>query len=164
MLYATFCAGQCLIAEAPVRTIHLEVPADAEVRTELSVTANAFQVNVELSEWRVLYSKRQEGSRPIIVVGKNNIEYWLPNFGGVLHRSFIERSVFAGAPVQSFWAVGMVEKVSENEYRVTASKDKAVFIGFLALIALSGWFAYMTFLDYRSKWRHSWDDSLHFAT
>ena len=163
IVYAMSFVAQCLLVDNPVRTIRLAVSTDAEVRAETSVVSNAFQINVEDNEWQTLYRNRQEGSHPIIVVRHNGIESWLPCFAGILHRSFVEKPIFAGARVQSFWKVGIVEKVSVNEYRVTASKDWAVFMTALCAIVLSVIIASYIYVECENGWSRSWNRSLHHA-
>jgi len=160
-LYLSSYVLQCLIVDVPIRTIHLEAPSDAEVRAESSITANAFQVNVDAAEWQSLYNSRQEGSHPIMVIRHNGIESWLPRFGGVLHHSLIEKPIFAGTRVEWFWRVGTVEKASENMYRVTASKERSVPIlaGFLAFVF--GLLTLAMCADHRYGWSRSWNRSLH---
>ena len=144
-----------------LKMVFLVVPEDAEVRAETSVGSNAFQINVESTEWQALYKNRQEGSHPIVVIRHNGIQSWLPRWGGVLHHSFVERPIFAGARVQSFWNVGAVEKVSANTYRVTASKAWEAFV--LASISeiLSSMIAFLVFEAHFYTWSRSWNCSLH---
>lgn len=172
-IFATFVIGalycfsygiQCLLVDTPVRTIHLEVPADAEVRAETSVTSNAFLINVESVEWQTLYKNRQEGSHPIVVVRHNGIESWLPRWGGVLHHSVVEKPMFATAHVQSFWNVGVVERVSDNEYCVTATKDWAVFFCACFGAFFSGLISFLIFSEEGYSWSRTWNRSLHHVT
>lgn len=152
---------QCLVVDTPVRTIRLDVPSDAEVRAEASVVKNAFQIDVQADEWQTLYQNRQQGSHPIVVVRSNSIDSWLPRWGGVLHHTSVERPVFAGAYVEFFWKVGAVEKVSNNEYRVTASKEWAVTILFALFFLVSGFGSFAICFECRYAWSRSWNRSLH---
>lgn len=163
-LYCFSYGIQCLLVDAPVRTIHLEVPADAEVRAETSVASNAFQINVEAAEWQTLYKNRQEGSHPIVVVRHNGIESWLPRWGGILHHSLVEKPIFATAHVQSFWLVGAVERVSDHEYLVTASKEWGIFACSVVGVILFGLISFLIFAEESYSWSHTWNRSLHHAT